>query len=324
MTTAHRVRGRMLGCLFAAALALAALAFAPAAPAASPPKNHPVKTNYLALGDSLAFGYQAAKVNACASTGCSTPNTLFTTGYVDDFGAFLKTVLARNTTTNLGCPGETTDTLISATNATTGCTTYPFAIHVNHPGTTQLQAALNFLAANPNKVSPITLDIGANDVLAAVHGCTNTTTGVIDLSCVLAAAPGVFAHVAQNVGYVLNRLHTQEPNAEIIVVGLYNPLYPAVYQQTYAQTGDPAAAAAAAAATDALTAQLNSALSATADAGQAYFANPLPTFNPPGNPTVELGTICTLTNVCGPLHDIHPTDQGYQALAGVVQAASSY
>ena len=165
------------------------------------------------------------------------------------------------------------------------CTTYPFAIHANHANKTQLQAALDFLAANPNKVSPITLDIGANDVLGTVRGCTSSTTGAIDLNCVVTAAPTVFAHIAQNVGYTLNRLHAQEPNAEIIVVGLYNPLYPAIYQQTYAQTGSAAAAAAAAAGTDALTAQLNSALSATANAGQAYFADPLSTFNPGPTPS---------------------------------------
>jgi hypothetical protein len=45
-------------------------------------------------------------------------------------------------------------------------------------------------------------------------------------------------------------------------------------------------------------------------------------FNPPG--PNEIATICTLTAFCGPLHDIHPTDAGYQAMANVVFAASGY
>src|SRR2546421_10488692 len=52
-----RTRGRLLGCCMALALALSALVFAPGASATEPPPT----TTYLALGTSLAFGYQQEK-----------------------------------------------------------------------------------------------------------------------------------------------------------------------------------------------------------------------------------------------------------------------
>lgn len=114
------------------AVLVTVVAAAPAAQARGPKFKKP-RGVYLALGDSLAFGYQEAKELA----GLPNPSpSLFDTGYVDDFAAGFGATYPGVETVNLGCPGETTDTLISATNATTGCTTYPFGIHVNHRGMT--------------------------------------------------------------------------------------------------------------------------------------------------------------------------------------------
>src|SRR5712692_430809 len=90
------------------------------------------KQNYLALGDSLAFGFQ--------------PNGDFTNGYVDDLFTILQSEGA-NSHKNLGCPGESSSTFITG-----GC---PFA-PPNTPA--QLTFALAFLQAHPGKVSPVTLD----------------------------------------------------------------------------------------------------------------------------------------------------------------------
>jgi lysophospholipase L1-like esterase len=279
---------------------------------------------YLALGDSLAFGFQQAKLNTALTSGTYSPS-LFTTGYVDDFFAgFAATAPPDAQLVNLGCPGETTDSLIGATNATTGCTTFPFPIHSSHPGRTQLQAALDVIGDEHGRLSPVTLDIGANDVLHMVNTCTNATTGAVDLACVQGSAPASYAHVRDNVSAILDAIRDASPSTEIIVAGVYNPLYPKIYQQTLLQTGSPATAAATAAGTDALAAQLNGLLAQTAADHRAFFADPLPVFNPPGDPAVELGTICSLTAVCGPLRDIHPTDAGYQAFGDVVLAASGY
>src|SRR3989440_12894543 len=53
------------------------------------------RTQYLALGDSLAFGYQ--------------PSGVFDQGYVQQLHAMHPDL----TLTNLGCPGETSQTLVA-------------------------------------------------------------------------------------------------------------------------------------------------------------------------------------------------------------------
>ena len=55
-----RSHGRLIGCCLALVLALSGLAFSSVASAAKTPP--PIET-YLALGDSLAFGYTAQKFN---------------------------------------------------------------------------------------------------------------------------------------------------------------------------------------------------------------------------------------------------------------------
>jgi lysophospholipase L1-like esterase len=312
MSAVRRPRLRGL-CLIAVLFALSVAA--PVAQADVTYGGPPVaKGTYLALGDSLAFGYQQSKVAACASTGCTSPDTLFSTGYVNVFAGLFGATYPGVKTVNLGCPGETSATLINATNATTGCTTYPFAIHANHPNQTQLQAAVSVLQEQGKKVNPITIDIGANDVLALKNSCT--TAGVISLTCVQSGAPAVFGAIQANLSSTLDTLRAEGGKTkQIIVVGLYNPLYVPIFFQS---------GAAAAAGTDALTNQLNALTAATAADHNAVFVDPMPTFNPGNgsNPPVELGTLNALTAIFS--GDIHPTNAGYSALGGLVETASGY
>jgi lysophospholipase L1-like esterase len=81
------------------------------------------KAYYLALGDSLAYGYQ--------------PNGTYNQGYADDFYANLQ---AHGTShfTNLGCPGETSTTFMKG-----GCP-YWYIRKTFYLGS-QLNAALSFI-----------------------------------------------------------------------------------------------------------------------------------------------------------------------------------
>jgi lysophospholipase L1-like esterase len=255
-----------------------------------PRNGHPSPPlSYVALGDSLAFGYQQAKFNSLL------PNedpTAFNTGYVDDFGRVLSFVDRNLQIVNDGCPGETTDSFIS------GPCQYQLAFPLHHPyaggpSSSQLSDALAYLQANHNRVNPITLDIGANDALGVTEGICK-----LEPTCIAEHAPALFAHIASNLGLILADLRGAAPRARIIVLGLYNPFGPSL------------------AGADQLTAQLNEVMSHAAATVGARFADPLPVFNPPG--PSEQPTICLLTNFCTPLHDIHPTDLGYAALAGLV------
>jgi lysophospholipase L1-like esterase len=95
-----------IACMVGIALALLVASPAGAAP---PPKHNPPKSIYLALGDSLAFGYQQARFIQDLPT---EDPAAFNTGYVDDFARALRTIKPNIQTVNLGCPGETTDSLL--------------------------------------------------------------------------------------------------------------------------------------------------------------------------------------------------------------------
>lgn len=312
-STARPVRRGLLA-LCLAAVSLAVLVFASAAGASQ------IGSTYLALGDSLAYGYHAAQFKSELEKGTVEPAT-FNDGYVDDFGAVLKLAHPGLQTVNDGCPGETTETLIDGSGIPGYCaggptgTPFPYAF-LHHPYTqaSQLADALAILKANPN-VSPITLDIGANDVLqflASKCGFPSTFT------CSPAEVEAEFAHIAGNVFSILSQLRAVAPKAQMVLIGLYNP-YPTVLPSPGG---------------DATTAALNAALQSVAAAvPNTSFANPEPVFNPSillsGAPeTGDLPTICSFTAMCpggtfnptSPQADIHPTKLGYGAMATVLGA----
>ncbi len=122
------------------------------------------KQYYLALGDSLAQGYQ--------------PNLNFDDGYVQQW--YSNDLKARGATlVDYGCPGETTTTMVFG-----GC---PLSVDIHNwylgP---QLPAAVNFLNAHKGQVSPVSLDIGANDILPDINKstCTISSTWSTDLATV--------------------------------------------------------------------------------------------------------------------------------------------
>jgi lysophospholipase L1-like esterase len=180
---------RIVGICLAMAIALTAV-FASAASAA--PK--PVSKTYVAIGDSLAFGYSAQLYNENEAAG--DPATAFEHGYVDDYYNKIK-MHSQIDKVNLGCPGETSKSLIgnkalgAALEASFGATTeapcaYQEAwaafhkpgaggpLHVEYAGKSQAEAALEQIAIaalSGRPVTHVTLNIGANDELAQIHSC---------------------------------------------------------------------------------------------------------------------------------------------------------
>jgi len=192
-----RKRGRLLGSIAVLALALAALVIAPAAANAT-------TTTYLALGDSISFGYTQEKF------GVNFPNeapAYFEEGSTNAFAKYLgsKTEVGKGVVTvNLACPGETSNGLIGENEALGGKTStegpgkpqgpgdwHPCAyINVNglplhdslqsSPGKTvsQLEAGLSLLKGGSpaHPVDAVSLNIGSNDELAAIEECKNEIT----------------------------------------------------------------------------------------------------------------------------------------------------
>jgi hypothetical protein len=104
---ARHSRNRMIGCLIAL-FALTALVAPSMASAAK--VTPPVTSKYLALGDSLAFGYSQQLYNECKSKG--DPAACFENGYPNDYLKITKGTANGVELVNNGCPGETTASFI--------------------------------------------------------------------------------------------------------------------------------------------------------------------------------------------------------------------
>ena len=126
---------------------------------------------YLALGDSVTFGYMESNV-------VPAPNyhdAASFVGYPEDVGGALHLTVA-----NAACPGETSSSLINAAAQSNGCENSPsgpksanyrpqFPLHVKYKGS-QLAYAVSYLKAHRD-VRLVSLMIGANDYFV----CTEVT-----------------------------------------------------------------------------------------------------------------------------------------------------
>jgi lysophospholipase L1-like esterase len=313
MTAFDRVHARLFACV-ALVVALGALALVPAAGASGPGNK------YLALGDSLAYGYHQAQFQNELKEKGFVEAANFHDGYVDDFGAALKLFNPKLTIVNDGCPGETTDTMIKGSGVGAafcagGPTGTPFPkafLHHSYPGT-QLEDALA-IAKEPG-VGTITLDIGANDILQFLgSACGFPAT----FTCTEEQVAAEVGHVVTNIGSILGQLRAADPKAKIVFVSQYNP-YPTVLSPE--GRGDATVEA------------LNTAIKGVASTLGVKFANTARVINfsgTHGGPEAgDIPTVCAFTAMCpggtfnpaSPEADIHPTKAGYAAMAAVTLVA---
>jgi lysophospholipase L1-like esterase len=248
---------------------------------------------YLAMGDSISYGYQQRIINDWeARTGALPPSSAFNLNAVSLFATLLRTVNPRLQTANYACPGATTSTIIQDN----GCTTSPYALHDAYT-TSQLTAAVQYVKDRGTGV--ITVDAGANDLIALLTSCGNGFTPS-DLACLNVGAPAVITTIGNNMGTILGTLRHYSPTSTIIVLQLYNP---------YAVIAPDAAP---------LILALNQGLAAAAAATGAKLANAYGPFNT-RQPQPQV--LCALSNICGPLADIHPTYAGYAVIARLFTTA---
>jgi lysophospholipase L1-like esterase len=174
--------------LLAALATLAALTAcsAPAKPAA--PASY-----YLALGDSLSQGVQPDAAGASVETA---------QGYANQVYAVLHRSRPSLRLVRLGCPGETTVTMLHG-----GICHYQ--------GGSQLAAADAFLRAHRGHVTLVTLDIGANDP----QDCASTSGLGMISSCITSMPDAV-----DNLTTILADLRTAaDPDTRIVGMSYYLP-----------------------------------------------------------------------------------------------------
>jgi lysophospholipase L1-like esterase len=260
------------------------------ASAAPGPVYRPPQAYYLALGDSMAYGVQPAKVDR------GLPPSGFRTGYVDVFASRLRTLAPKLRVVNYGCPGESARTFIGG-----GC---PWLaekkrLHDAFKGS-QLDAAVAFLQAHRGQVSPITVTLWGNDLFEEFAPACNG-----DLACIRAHASSGLARFASRLDRIVGRLRATAPTAEIILTGAWN------FDVEHLAKSDP------------LFRSIDAAIARVAAAGSARVARMYPVFSPVENPAKARARICALTFVCSK-GDPHPTDSGYRAMAAAFLAASGY
>jgi hypothetical protein len=148
---------------------------------------------YLSLGDSLSRGVQPD---------ASGQSIITDQGYADDLFQLERANIPRLQEKLLGCPGETTGTMIDG-----GTCTYGLG--------SQLNQAVYFLRHHRKNTVFVTLDIGANNV----DGCI--TNGQVDMTCI---NDGLSA-IKSDLPVILSRLNAAGPNAAIQMVGMryYDP-----------------------------------------------------------------------------------------------------
>lgn len=151
--------------------ALAVMAVAVLTACSSPSASQPVTPSsyYLALGDSLSQGVQPDAAGASVETGQGYPDLVYATLLASHPALRL---------VRLGCPGETTQTMMHG-----GICHYSAG--------SQLAAATAFLRAHRGHVFLVTIDIGANDL----EDCGNQP-GLTQLASCIGQLPKATANVA--------------------------------------------------------------------------------------------------------------------------------
>jgi lysophospholipase L1-like esterase len=157
---------------------------------------------YLALGDSYAAGYLTE--DRPIDTPCKVGDA---PGFVCVFWRYLKEITPQLQLDNLGEPGADSCELAGAGHR----------CYESSPRASSVDAAVEFLKTHPGQVSPITLTIGGNDLLALLSQAVNDPTGA------LAKLPTIFPRYRSNLDTILGRLRAAAPNATIIVTTQPNP-----------------------------------------------------------------------------------------------------
>jgi len=237
---------------------------------------------YLALGDSLAAGYQP-------TTGDDK-----TGGYVGGALDMLREQHRGVQLTNLGCSGETTTTFLEGGKCDTK--------------RSQQDQALHFLKGRSHQQGVITIDLGSNDVDKCV------TTAGIDMSCI---GTGLTS-IATNLPSILQKLHAAAPNAEIVVLNYYNPFL-AAYLLGPAGQVLAGQSAYLAGVVNGEIAQAASTIDApVADVATAFENDDTtPVTTPFGTLPTNVARICEWTWMCTK-QNIHPNDMGYAVMASAL------
>lgn len=174
-------------------------------------------SRYLALGDSVSFGYEEGGVTPAPDY----RDAASFLGFPEILGSELHLNVA-----NAACPGETTASLINPSAPSNGCESAPgaphtgyrttFPLHVHYKGS-QLSYGVHYLRRYRD-VTLVTLMIGANDGFLCIEttkdGCTSTSE--------MAALRHRITH---NVRIILHAIRNNARyQGQLVIVNYYSPV----------------------------------------------------------------------------------------------------
>lgn len=168
--------------------------------------NNSASVPYLALGDSLPYGWDVV------TDGFAVPPS-FHVGYPE-------TLAARSPldVTNAACPGETSGSFIDRATPDNGCGFVEAAVGLKADwgGGSQLDFALGFLADNPH-TGLVSIQLGANDLFR----CQSGEDGDGQPGCTPAEFVEVLNTTTGNLAYSLGAIRAVGYAGPIVLVGYY-------------------------------------------------------------------------------------------------------
>lgn len=283
------VRLRRVAALLLTCACLSATAACDGSAGAASGTDPHASATYLALGDSVPFGYRAG-------AGADYETASDFVGYPELVGRKLHLDVV-----NATCPGETTTSFTDVTAQSNGCentlrttagyrTAYPLHVRYDSARQSQLDFALSTLKRTKD-VSLVTLQLGANDAFL----CQQTTADRCASEIVTVAES-----VQSNLIRILSALRDRGGYHGRIVVVTY-------YAMNYA-TAEAAGIQV-----------LNSAMAAAATVNHAEVASGFDAFAPAAKAS---GGDAVAAGLVRP-GDVHPTAEGQQLLAEAVERAVS-
>ena len=241
---------------------------------------------YLALGDSLAAGYQPGQGDD--PTG----------GYVGHVRDALQQSAPKTKLVNLGCSGETTTSMVEG-----GKCAYDEG--------SQLAQAVEFLHAHARFTHLVTLDIGANDV--AKCGAQGLPPACVQ---------GGLGSVAANLPVILGQLRAAAPGVRIVVLNYYDPFLAAWLTGPAGQALAQQSVALLAVLNGIIAGATGAVGGSVADVAGAFHSTDFTLVSVPslgGSVPRNVATVCALTWMCL-RSDIHANDAGDAGLAAAVVA----
>ncbi len=246
---------------------------------------------YLALGDSVPFGYFEG-----AGYEYYYPQNFVSYADYDALTSSLNLA-------NASCPGETTSSFLSAVAPDNGCREYRglFPLHVPYASihSTQYAYATGFLRLNPS-TPLVTIMLGADDLLLLQQECNN------DPTCIENGAPQVFATAEANMAQILAGLRATGYAGPIVIVNYYSNDYSNHFNTE-------------------LIARLNQAITAPASQFGATVADVFTAFEDLASNQFAMGNTCVAGLLAAanpqtspPTCDVHPSQVGHKVIASVI------